>query len=82
MAETIQWLLANGESIAATMLAVMALASAIVNLTETPDDDAILGKVYPYVEYLAGIFTSKAKQLPGEAALLAAEAEATDVVAD
>lgn len=43
-------------------LAGHALAVAIVNLTPTPADDAAVKKVYSYIELLAGLVTSKAKQ--------------------
>lgn len=52
--------------LAPTALAFLAAAHAaaliIVNATPTPKDDAALAKAYGFVEFLAGLFTSKAKQ--------------------
>jgi len=50
------------------LLAGHTLALAVVNLTETPADDKIVGKVYKVVEKLAGLFGDRAKQFPGESA--------------
>jgi hypothetical protein len=44
------------------LMAGHSLALAIVNLTPTPADDAIVAKAYKYIEFLAGIVTKKAKQ--------------------
>lgn len=42
------------------------LASAIVNYTDTPNDDEIYGKyVYPFIEFLA-LVRNKAKQKAGD----------------
>lgn len=46
--------------------AIMVTAQGIVNLTSTPKDDAFVGKAYRVVEAIAGLWTSKAKQKPGE----------------
>jgi hypothetical protein len=54
--------------ILAGILAAHALALFIVNLTPTPKDDAFVGKLYKFLEGLAGVVTDKAKQLPGESA--------------
>jgi hypothetical protein len=66
-ASVIAWLQENGTEIVAVLLAAHALAVAVVNLTPTPKDDEIVGKVYKVIEFVAGIFTRKAKELPGEA---------------
>lgn len=63
MVETI---LENWDGIVAVIVAAHALALAIVNLTPTPKDDEIVGKVYKVVEAMAGVLTRKAKTLPGE----------------
>lgn len=56
--------------ILAGILAAHALALFVVNLTPTPKDDEFVGKLYKFLEGLAGVVTSKAKELPGEAAEL------------
>lgn len=43
-------------------LAVHGLAVAVVNLTPTPKDDAVLASIYKGVEILAGIVTPLAKK--------------------
>lgn len=55
-------------TISTVILAIMVPAQVIVNLTPTPVDDAIFGKVYRVVEILAGVVSPKAKQYPGEEA--------------
>ncbi|EMF8795596.1 hypothetical protein V4U36_000667 [Pseudomonas aeruginosa] len=62
----IETVLENWDGILAVIVAAHALALAIVNLTPTPRDDEIVGKVYKVVEALAGVVTRKAKTLPGE----------------
>jgi hypothetical protein len=52
----------NSNQIGAGLLAAHALAIAIVNITPTPKDNAVLRKVYPIVEAFAGILTRRAKQ--------------------
>mgnify|MGYP003322069037 CR=1 FL=1 len=42
--------------------AIHAAALAIVNLTPTPKDDAIVGKLYKVIEFAAGIVSKVAKQ--------------------
>ena len=44
------------------LMAAHALAVAIVNLTPTPTDDEWVATIYTYIEWAAGIITSKAKQ--------------------
>jgi len=62
----LQWLSDNATTIFAVLFALHGAALAIVNATATPADDRIVGKFYKFLEALAGIFSSKAKQLPGE----------------
>ncbi|OQW34865.1 MAG: hypothetical protein A4E20_01425 [Nitrospira sp. SG-bin2] len=45
---------------------IMAVAQIIVNLTPTPKDDEFVGKAYKWLERVAGIWSYKAKMLPGE----------------
>lgn len=61
-----EWIVENWEGVAATLVALHALAIAVVNLTPTPKDDEFVAKIYKFVEVLAGVFTNKAKQYPGE----------------
>lgn len=62
----IETILENLDGILAVIVAAHALALAIVNLTPTPKDDEIVGKVYKVIEALAGVLTRNAKTLPGE----------------
>lgn len=62
----IDTILNNWEGILAVIAGAHALAVAVVNLTPTPKDDEIVGKVYKVVEVVAGVVTRKAKSLPGE----------------
>jgi hypothetical protein len=61
------WFITNSGAIVAVLFAVHALAVAIVNLTPTPNDDAMVAKAYRVIEMVAGIITPKAKQ-PGTSA--------------
>jgi predicted metal-dependent phosphoesterase TrpH len=61
MQDVITYVTTNWDGIFAAILAVHAAAVAIVNLTPTPKDDAILAKVYGVIEIAAGLFTKKAK---------------------
>jgi|14BtaG_2_1085337.scaffolds.fasta_scaffold02054_6 hypothetical protein len=54
------------EAIVTAIVAAHALAVAIVNLTPTPKDNALLGKAYKVIEVVAGIVTSTAKQVADE----------------
>lgn len=56
-----EWAAANVEGIVAVVVAAHALALAIVNLTPTPKDDAVVAKVYTVIEWIAGVVTRKAK---------------------
>jgi hypothetical protein len=58
----IEWVTANGDAIAAALLAAHAAAVAIVNLTPTPKDDELLAKLYKPIEWLAGVLTKKVKE--------------------
>lgn len=60
----IDWVVDNWELIGMLLAGVHAMAVAIVNLTPTPADNILLGKVYRVVEAFAGILTAAAKQ-PG-----------------
>jgi hypothetical protein len=55
------WVQANGVALSAAVGAVHFAAVAIVNLTPTPKDDAIVATVYKYVEFAAGLLTKRAK---------------------
>lgn len=55
-----------GSAILALLVGIHAIAVVIVNVTDTPDDDGIPGKIYKVIEILAGILGTKAKQYPGE----------------
>jgi hypothetical protein len=44
------------------VVAAHALAIAVVNLTPTPKDNEAVEFVYKIIEYIAGIFTPKAKE--------------------
>lgn len=54
------------ETALAGVLAAHGFALFIVNLTPTPRDDEIVGKAYKVVEWIAGIWRDRAKELPGE----------------
>lgn len=56
------WVADNIEGILAAIAAVHVAAVAIVNLTPTPKDDAIVERVYSVIEKVAGLFSPKAKQ--------------------
>lgn len=58
----VDFVTANWTGIMAVILAAHGLALAIVNLTPTPKDNEALAKAYRVVEWMGGIFTSKAKQ--------------------
>lgn len=56
----------NWGTIVSGLFALHGAALAIVNATETPKDDAFVGKFYKVLEVFAGLVSHKAKQLPGE----------------
>lgn len=64
----LQFLSDHWDSILLGLAALHTLAVVVTNLTPTPVDDAIVGKVYRAIEVLAGIVTERAKQFPGEEA--------------
>jgi len=53
---------AQAPEIIAALFAIHAAAVAVVNLTPTPKDDAIVAKYYKVIEFLAGIMTKTAKR--------------------
>ena len=58
----IEYVTNNWEGIVAVLAGLHAVAVAVVNLTPTPKDDEYLAKAYGYIEVLAGLFTTKAKE--------------------
>lgn len=58
----LQYLLNNWAEVAGIAGALHLLALAIVNLTPTPKDDEIYGKVYKVIEMIAGIISKTAKK--------------------
>lgn len=61
--DVLLWMLAHPDLIYQSVVALHILAIAVVNLTPTPRDNAILAKFYPIVEAVAGLYTTTAKQL-------------------
>lgn len=61
MTGIIAYLMAHGPEILAALVAVHAAAVAVVNLTPTPKDDAVVARLYRVVEILAGIITKLSK---------------------
>lgn len=61
MTGIVAYLIANGPELLAALIAVHAAALAIVNLTPTPKDDAIVAKLYRVIEILAGVVTKLSK---------------------
>lgn len=57
-----QWFIEHWQDLLTVVLAIHAPAVAIVNLTPTPKDDAVLAKAYKVVEVVAGLVSKKAKQ--------------------
>jgi hypothetical protein len=64
----IDFIMNNLTEILAVILSTQVLAQFIVNLTPTPTDDQLVGKVYAFIEKVAGIWTNTAKEYPGERA--------------
>jgi len=58
----LEYLLNNWAEVAGIAGALHILALAIVNLTPTPKDDEIYGKVYKVIEMIAGIVSKTAKK--------------------
>jgi hypothetical protein len=52
---------AHGTEILAALFAIHAAALAIVNLTPTPKDDAVVAKFYRVLEVVAGLVTKLSK---------------------
>lgn len=61
MTGIIAYLVAHGPEILAALIAIHAAAVAVVNLTPTPKDDALVSKLYRVIEILAGIVTKLSK---------------------
>jgi len=58
----LEYLLNNWAEVAGIAGALHILALAVVNLTPTPRDDEIYGKVYKVIEMIAGIVSKTAKK--------------------
>ena len=58
----IQHLSENWTEIVGVLAALHVLALAIVNVTPTPKDDELYGKLYKVIEVIAGIITKVAKK--------------------
>jgi hypothetical protein len=58
----LEYLLNNWAEVAGIAGALHILALAVVNLTPTPKDDEIYGKVYKVIEMIAGIVSRTAKK--------------------
>lgn len=56
-----EFLTSNLEGLFTVVLSAHALAVAVVNLTPTPKDDAVVAKVYRVIEIAAGLFSRKVK---------------------
>jgi hypothetical protein len=68
--EAVSLVLAHIDTVFAILFGLHAIALVIVNATDTPADDAALGKVYRVLEMVAGLFSLRAKQFPGEASVV------------
>ncbi|GGD03388.1 hypothetical protein GTQ45_01960 [Pyruvatibacter mobilis] len=66
--EIFAFIAANWEAVLAVLFAVHGVAVAVTAMTDTPEDDKVVGKVYKFLEALAGV-SRKTKQLPGESKL-------------
>jgi hypothetical protein len=58
----INYLSDNWTEVVGVLGALHVLALAIVNITPTPKDDEIYGKLYKVIEVIAGIITRTAKK--------------------
>lgn len=56
------WIVTNWATIVSIVMAAHALALLIVNATPTPKDNEIYGKIYKWIEKIAGIMSGKAKE--------------------
>jgi hypothetical protein len=63
MKEIIALLINNATEIVAILTSLVTLASLVTAMTPTPKDDAIVGKIYKIVEWLA-LNVGKAKDTP------------------
>jgi len=61
----ITWLLEHSAALIGILTGIVTVASAIAALTPTPKDDAVVGKVYKVIDWLA-LNVGKAKNKPGE----------------
>jgi hypothetical protein len=59
--EALLVLWSQAPQIISALFAIHAAALAIVNLTPTPKDDAVVAKLYKVIEFAAGIMTKVAK---------------------
>lgn len=80
--EIVSLVLAHVDTVFAILFGLHAIALVIVNATDTPADDEVLGKVYRILEMAAGLFSVKVKQLPGEAKVTKDLAGASKDLAD
>ena len=62
MADVFTYLTGNLEGLLVVLFALHALALAIVNLTPTPKDDAVVAKLYSVLEVVAGLVSKRAKE--------------------
>ena len=56
-----EWIEKNLGALVAIAAAIHTLAVLIVNLTPTPKDDAVVARIYKFVETLAGLITKRVK---------------------
>lgn len=62
----VTFIMENLEAVLAGIIATQVLAQAIVNMTHTPWEESRVYRVYRAIEFVAGLWTKKAKELPGE----------------
>jgi len=62
MFEVINFITNHYDELAVLLSCLHGIAAVIVNYTDTPKDNDALAKVYRVVEFVAGIWTAKAKQ--------------------
>lgn len=62
MSALLAFIVANWVDIVAVGVALHGLALAVVNLTPTPKDNEVYGKLYRIIEVIAGIVTKMAKK--------------------
>ena len=66
----LNWIMANSDQLIKLGSEVIAAAAIVTNLTPTPKDDTVLGKIYKVVDFVA-MNSGKAKQLGSVAAAMA-----------